>query len=1123
MICTNCSAENSDMARFCAYCGSSLSPDCPRCGHRYPPDSRFCPQCGKELPAHPPQAAMEPEAPETDSVPAKHSAGERKYVTVLFSDLSGYTTLSEKMDPEDVRDIIRPLFAEITAIVNRYNGRGEKYIGDAVMALFGIDTAYEDDPIRAIHAAREIHSRVTDLSAKLKDRIGMPLSMHSGINTGLVVTGGERPESGRHGVMGDTINLAARLCHIGSTGEILVGPDTYLHARAHFVFHVRRSVKVKGKASTINVYEVMEPIDRPRKIHRFYGLRSALIGRDVELAFINKANSNLQQGIGTIFAIYGSAGTGKSRLVEEFKNALDLNKVQWLSGHAYSFSQNVPYFPLINLLNNALNIEENDPPKKVRKKIELLIRNLVPNEETIVPYIGRLYNLDYPEAEQISPEAWKARLHAAVLEILTAFAHRGPTIVCLEDLHWADPSSLELIRFLLSDFRYPVLFLCVYRPVLSLLTGQHVHALGRKYQEIRLQDLSLSETQEMITSLLKAREIPPDLMWYIHNEVEGNPFYIEELINSLMDSGNLVRERGQWRLKNAIDAMNIPPTIHGVISGRLDRLDRQSKRILQEASVIGRAFLYDILQKVTDLKDRLDYCLSGLEHLDLIKMRSFQPELEYLFKHALTQDVVYSGLLKKERRLIHERIGQVIEYLFSDRLPEFYETLAFHYRRGVSINKAASYMARSGKKCMRRYALKEAHDYYSDAYALFIKQKDQDPADLVRLLNQWSFVYYYRGHYKEMLQLLSQYSDEAENLEDRNQQGMFFAWMGCALWHRERFVEARKYMLRALELGHTGDNRRLAGYACSWLSWICTELGQMEKAVEYAQKAQHICGNGKIYPYIYVNSLAGMGYAYWHSGDRQNTVKVGEALLAYGKSQADVRSKVMGHCCIGWSQLIAGNLNEATACFEKAASISNAPWYSVFPKLALVYGSISMSQFQNAARLIGEISDFSQERGAEFAGTPAYFFNGVLMIASGKIRRGLKLMEKQLARWSENNCLLRSAACGFILARVYAGIIQSKGMRSPARVVRNLNFMLHKAPMLDRHANAQFDTVVQLADQIGARGTLGQAYLHWGLLHRAKGRTSKARECLSKAIEILTQCEADTYVREAQEALDALE
>jgi tetratricopeptide (TPR) repeat protein len=840
------------------------------------------------------------------------------------------------------------------------------------------------------------------------------------------------------------------------------------------------------------------------------------------MAFLQKAYDELKQQRGAVFAIHGTAGTGKSRLVEEFKTMLERERMQWLSGQAYSYCQKVPYFPLIDLLNSALSIEENDPPKKVRRKIELLIHNLVGDKDTVIPYIGRLYNLDYPEATRISPEAWKVRLQEAILEILTAYARRAPTIVCLEDLHWADPSSLELIRYLVSDFNYPVIFLCVFRPDLNLFFGQHIHALGNKYQEIRLQDLSLSETQDMLASLLKTDRVPPDLMRTIYAEVEGNPFYVEELVNSLIDSGILVYQDGCWRLQKELHELAIPLTIQGVIAGRFDRLDTQTKRVLQESAVIGRSFLYEILKKITKVRHRLDYCLSGLEHLDLIKLRSYEPDLEYLFKHAMTRDVVYKGLLKKERKTIHESIGRVIEQIYRERLPEFYETLAFHYRRGMSTDKAVRYLSRAGAKCVRRFALQEAHGYYGEAFERLLDIGEGNPNELIDLLNQWSFVYYYRGHYKEMLRLLLEYRTVADTLADDNIRGMYFAWLGCGLWHRERFDEARQYMLKALELGQAAGNQRLVGYACSWLTWIFTELGNMDEAVAHADRAQRICGQGTRFPYIYVNSMAGKGYACWHRGDRGKTEAAAKALLAYGESQADVRSKVMGHCCMGWGRLIAGRLDEAKACFQEAVSVSNAPWYSLFPKLALTYGCISMGQFQDAAKLIDEIIAFSREHGAEFAGTPAAFFQGVLMIAEGKIKRGIDLMENQLALWSDTGCHLRQTACGFILARVYAGMLQKKGLPGAAKMLSNIDFFLRHAPSLGKTANARFGTVIRMAEQIGADSVRGQAWLHWGLLHREKGRIEQARECLSKAIPILNRCGADNYAGQAQEALAEL-
>jgi predicted ATPase len=269
--------------------------------------------------------------------------------------------------------------------------------------------------------------------------------------------------------------------------------------------------------------------------------------------------------------------------------------------------------------------------------------------------------------------------------VLTALAQRAPTVVCLEDLHWADPSTIELVNFHLSEIRQPVLFLCVYRSTIFPFSTHRINAMAMPHLELHLRDLSLSEAQSMVESLLKTEAIPKDLQEFIQNKVEGNPFYIEEAINSLIESNILVPENGNWKVVRPITVTEISATIQGVIAARVDRLEQESKRILQEASVIGRSFYYDILKRISGIRDNIDRSLSGLERFDLIKTKSIQPYLEYIFKHAFTQEVVYNGLLKKERREIHERIGAVVEELFKDRLPEFYEALAFHFKNGLTI------------------------------------------------------------------------------------------------------------------------------------------------------------------------------------------------------------------------------------------------------------------------------------------------------------------------------------------------------------------------------------------------------------------------------------------------------
>jgi len=332
--------------------------------------------------------------------------------------MSGYTALTEKLDPEETKEIVGKIFGEISKVVAKYEGFIEKFVGDAVMALFGVPNSHEDDPLRAIKAAREIHDIVANISPEYEQRIGIPLAMHTGICTGLVVTGEANLEKGTHGVLGNTINTASRLSGLAKPGEIVISPDTYQQAEGYFNFEALAPVTVKGKGEPLRTYKVLTSKEEPTKVHRLSGMRAELIGRSVEMAQLQEAIANLKKGRGSIFSIVGDAGTGKSRLIEEFRATLDSHNIQWREGHCYAYAQNIPYFPLIDLLSRAWQIEEGDSSETVRNKIESRIMYLLGNEEGVIPYIGTLYSLSYPEIEGISPELWKSRLYAGVQSIL---------------------------------------------------------------------------------------------------------------------------------------------------------------------------------------------------------------------------------------------------------------------------------------------------------------------------------------------------------------------------------------------------------------------------------------------------------------------------------------------------------------------------------------------------------------------------------------------------------------------------------------------------------------------------------------------------------------------------------
>ena len=1115
MKCPKCQTENPASKSYCRECGAKLLGICPRCGSESLPRDRFCGVCGQKLPAKEPFERIE--------VPIE---GERKQVTVLFSDLSGYTTMSERLDPEEVQEIMTRIFGETAQVVTKYEGFIEKFIGDAVMAFFGVPKAHEDDPVRAIRVAREIHSLVEGMNHQLREKVGQPLLMHTGINTGLVVTGGADPHRGTHEFAGDTINLASRLTSLARAGEILVGPETYRQSVAYFNFEDLEPTKIKGKEEVVRIYRVLSPRERPRRTRHFHGLRADLIGRKAQLAQIERALQRLREGKGTIFSICGEPGTGKSRLIEEFKATLDLKRIQWLEGHAHPYTENIPYFPLIDLLNRFWQIEEGDPPRKVREKIESGVERLIGKRGDLACYIGSLYALEDSEVEGMSPESWKSRIQEAVQAIFLPPIQMSPTVICLEDLHWSDPSFLDLLRVIPPGFKHPALLLCVYRPPFNLFTSDETNSMGKLYEEIRLRDLSPAEAQDMMESLLKTETLPADLRRFVQEKVEGNPFYLEEVIHSLIESETLIHDNAGWRLTRPIRESDIPSTIQGVISARLDRLERETKRVLQEASVIGRAFLYEILKRVTDFPDHIDQCLSDLERLDLIRTRSLEPDIEYMFNHTLTQEVVYNGLLRKERREIHERIARVMEQLFRGRLSESYETLAFHFRQGQSFHKAVDYLVKSGEKSLGRYALEESHQYFKDAFELLANQQDRRKEEeelLIDVLIKWAFVFYYRGDLRRLVDLLKAHESLAESLGDKARLGMLYAWLGFALCIRENYRDSYQYLGHALKLGEEIENQQIIGYACAWFTWTCAELGLLEEAIHFGKRAQEISRVFESDHFLYFISLSAMGQAYWHRGEASNGFETAKALLEHGEKRSNNRSLVWGHYIMGWSHFTEGDFSSAAARFQQAIQISTDPYYAQFPRLGLVYSYISKGQFQMADQDLHKVLNFSQEFGAEILGTPAQGLLGLVSVGKGHLSQGIKLLKTVQKIWLEKQRRCLYAASEYMLGRVYLEIGQRTTPISLSTIIRNAGFLLRAIPFVGRKAERHFNRSIEVAREIGAKGTLGRAYLDLGLLYRAKGKTNQARECLGMAVRVFEQCEAAIYVNQAREALRNLE
>ncbi|MDY6792397.1 MAG: adenylate/guanylate cyclase domain-containing protein [Thermodesulfobacteriota bacterium] len=1087
--------------------------ECPKCQQQNPDDAKFCNKCGSNLVEC---LDMSGDSGVVDS--------ERKLVTVLFSDMTGYTAMTERLDPEEVKGIMSQIFGLITEVIKNYDGFIERFIGDAVMAVFGVPKAHEDDPIRAIRAALDIHSAVEDFSPRFEDKIGRSLTMHTGINTGIVVTGEVDIEKGTHGLTGDAINLASRIEGLAKPGEILLGESTYQQAQGYFKFKNMEPAQVKGKTEPVQAYKVVSVLDQETVIRHLNGVQAELIGRETEMNQLLGSLENLKNGKGSVISIVGHAGTGKSRLIREFKTCLELEEVQWREGHAYAYTQNIAYYPLSNLLTHAFRIREGDDTDEIGEKVNAGVKELLWDKPEAKKYLGGLFSLSNANMDEMSPELWRKQLKESAHQLLEALASRAPTVIVFEDLHWADGAFIELLHFLLKNTHRPVLFICIYRPSFTLFSKEEYNSLAWPHHKIEIHDLTWDQTQSMLHSLLDSQTLPDELRYFIKQKVEGNPFYLEEVVNTLIETGILKSKIGGWIFNQSFNLASVPPTIQGVLTARVDRLEKELKRVLQEAAVIGRAFYYEVLARVTELSTNVDDCLLSLEKLDLIRARSREPDLEYIFKHALTQEVVYNGLLKEERLEIHARIGSVIEKLFENRLTDFYETLAFHFYRGKRIPKALEYLTKAGKKSLKRYAVEEAHQHYRMAFDLLSKMHNRSTADnelLIGILVDWALVFYYRGDFRKLSELLISYEKVANSLPDSKDKGMYYAWVGFALDNRFEPKKSYQYLQKALYMGEKIKSDSVIGYACTWLTWSCSSLAFFEEAIEHGNRAQKIAHHLESDTYIYFKSLAGMGVAYFFKGESENAIKIGQQLLKYGDDHANIRCQAIGYYIMGYGHCAGGNFAKAIEISEKSIQCAIDPFYTVIPNLVAGFCHMLNNHYEEAKKHFNKIISFNKKRGIELLGIPAQACLSAISVAEGQMHIGfnkLRNIQKICIKKEYRNL---GVMIEHIIGKIYYEMIAGP-KPSIGKLIRNIGFLVKNYPFAAGKAEAHFKKVIEFAKVMGAKGTLAQAYLDLGLLHKKKNQTDLAKKCLSESIHIFEKCGSEAYAKQAKEELASL-
>ena len=645
--------------------------------------------------------------------------GERKQVTVLFADIKGSMALLEDLDPEEARRIIDPALRLMMDAVHRYEGYVAQTMGDGILALFGAPIAHEDHPQRALYAALRMQEESHRYAEQLRQEHGVNVQIRVGVNTGVVVVRAIRKDDLQidYVPVGHTTGLAARLESLATPGSILVTENTYKRSEGYFDFRALGTARVKGVSEPVPLYEVLgvSPLRTRFQVATRRGL-VPFVGRQHEMAQMQRALALVPEGQGQIVAIVGEPGVGKSRLVYEFKRNAPR---QWLVLETFSVSHGkaFPYLPLIEMLKHYFALMPQDDERTRREKVGGKVLMLDRHLEDTLPSFFALLGVAEPASSflQMDAQMRRRRTYDALKRLLVRESLNQPMLLICEDLHWLDTETQAFLDVLVESVATARLLLLVnYRP-------EYQHGWGRKtyYTQMRLDPLGRAEAEELLTLLLGAGADVQPLKRRILEQTAGNPFFMEEVVQTLVEEEILVGERGQYGLAQAPTALHMPPTVQGVLAARIDRLVAEDKELLQTLAVIGYTFSLPLLARVVGQAEETLY--QGLSHLQAAEFLYEQPAFpdpEYTFKHALTHDVAYTSLLLERRKVLHERTAQAIEALYSDHLEEYYGALAHHYSHSGNTVKAVTYLQLAGQQATQRSAHVEAVEHLTRGIAL---------------------------------------------------------------------------------------------------------------------------------------------------------------------------------------------------------------------------------------------------------------------------------------------------------------------------------------------------------------------------------------------------------------------
>ena len=1152
MLCSACRADNPTDNRFCDQCGAALDKVCPSCGASLRREAKFCGACGKRLgeagpvpaggraPEDPARSSLDYRSPVAGYTP-RHLAdkilksrsaleGERRQVTVLFADIAGFTTIAERLDPEDVHRIVDRCFELITAEVHRFEGTINQYTGDGVMALFGAPIAHEDSPRRAAHAALAIQRALRGYDRELQAQRGLHLQMRIGLHTGPVVVGKIGDDLRMdYTAVGDTTNLAARLQQTARPGSVVVSEATHDAIDTFFETLDLGEIPVKGRAP-VRVFEVVRSRARRSRLSAAVerGL-TRLVGRTREVSVLLERFADVKHGRGQVVSLAGDAGIGKSRLLLEFRRVLTEagDSPTWLEGQCVSFGQSIQFLPLIEQLRLNFEIEEFDGEPEIIAKIEHTMHRMG-GLDAHIPYVRYLLSVDPgdPAVLDMDAGARRGKCFEAIRALSLRGARRRPLVLVFEDLHWVDSGTEEYLASIVDAVAgVPLMLILTYRVGYSpAIPARSFHTV------LTLRPLSETDAVDMAGHVLGAADLPPALRRALLEKAEGVPLFIEEVIKTLLDLGMLRREGDGYQIVQSVGSLDVPNTIQGIIMARLDRLGDEGKRTVQLASVIGRQFLGRLLQRVAGLTERLSDLLEELKDLEIIYELGLAPEPAYIFKHALIQDVAYQSLLKERRRDLHRAVGLAIEEIYADRLAEHAEELAYHFQNGGEWSKAFTYLVRSGDRAKAAYANETALDLY--ARALEASER-VTPVESTRIVE----VHHRRG---EVLRLLARYSDSIAAFErmreaargggDRVREGealVEIAYSQFLVFSNEGIEQCRRFAKEALAIGReTGDQHVVARSLC-YLGLVAQAEGDPAAGDRLFEESLEIARAAGFTDTVAVNLTWLGAHANWR-GEFTRAIDTSRQAMAAARQLNDGLSELLSLAFICLSQIGLGDYREAIVTIDEGLAKARERNNSfIVGRLTNTLGWLyqELGDFARATEYNREAADIGRRAKNANVEVSSLINLGLDQLHLGNPRQAIAAMEETQERvekhalgahrwrWSNHlslylsEALLATGEGSRALQQADKALAQARGTGSVKYQAKAL--ALRGEILLD--AGRRDDAVRELAEALALARRIGYPTLTWQAAHllaraqAATGDTEGAARSARLTLETMEQ------------------